>query len=363
MGDKEKGDGALAKRKKKRKVKVNYVRLIIVLLIFIGIIAGIVFGITKAVGAYKEGKEGNNVIPEPVGASSGTVDNTPFTDFYFYEADKKQRYDDYREKYPGLSSEDVVWRVNMNLDMPFYSEVVEIKEVDRMPLLVNKYRKFADSYEPANLVNTSSGNQMTAETKAAYEQMRDEASAEGIKFNVTSAYRAIEHQKGIYNKYLMEDSKKEVDTFCARAGHSEHHTGRSIDIVGPDSAQEAFPGTPEAEWIAENAWKYGFIVRYTEENADVTGYTAAPWHLTYVSKEVAQIMKEKKIGSLEEYCVKYVNHMPPEWANPPEPTDDATSDGAVTDGTSDADQFVPLDPVDGDEDTGVPPEPFDATAD
>jgi D-alanyl-D-alanine carboxypeptidase len=63
--------------------------------------------------------------------------------------------------------------------------------------------------------------------------------------------------------------------------------------------------------VRENAHLYGFIVRFTEENADVTGYESEAWHITYVGKEAAETMRENNIGSLEEYAVKYMEHSPP----------------------------------------------------
>jgi D-alanyl-D-alanine carboxypeptidase len=109
----------------------------------------------------------------------------------------------------------------------------------------------------------------------------------------------------------MEYGREAADNFSARAGHSEHHLGTAIDLVGVAGTTEGFAGTPEAEWVTENAWKYGFIVRYTDENQDVTGYTPEPWHITWIGTEAAAVMHELGIGSLEEYTVKYVTHTQP----------------------------------------------------
>jgi D-alanyl-D-alanine carboxypeptidase len=151
---------------------------------------------------------------------------------------------------------------------------------------------------------------MTAETRTAYEALRDAAGAAGRRVSAASAYKSIEYQKGVYNKYVMEEGKEAADSFVARAGHSEHHLGTAIDLAGSEGTTKGFAGTPEAAWVAENAWNYGFILRYTEANQDVTGYTPEPWHITFVGTEAAAIMREQGIESLEEYAVKYINHTP-----------------------------------------------------
>ena len=71
-----------------------------------------------------------------------------------------------------------------------------------------------------------------------------------------------------------------------------------------------FEGSPEAKWVYENAYKYGFIVRYKENQMDVTGYIFEPWHIVYVGKDISQTMHDENIETLEEYVVKYIDHTP-----------------------------------------------------
>jgi D-alanyl-D-alanine carboxypeptidase len=243
------------------------------------------------------------------GANAETVDN-PFAAFYYYEAERQGRYENYAANHPEFTPDEVVWRVDAELDRFAYTNIVTVTDFTP-PVLLNKHRKLPNDYEPGNLVNTSSGQQMTQETKAAYEAMRDDAGAAGRRISAFSAYKSIEYQKGVYNKYVMEKGKDAADSLSARAGHSEHHLGTAVDLVGIAETTEAFAGTPEAEWVRENAWRYGFIVRYTDENKDVTGYAPEPWHITWVGAEAARTMHERGIGSLEEYTVKYVTHKEP----------------------------------------------------
>jgi D-alanyl-D-alanine carboxypeptidase len=232
-----------------------------------------------------------------------------FAAFYYYEADRQGRYENYAATHPKLTKDEVVFRVNAELDRFAYTNIVTVTDFTP-PVLLNKYRKLPDDYAPQNLVNTSSGQQMTAETRSAYEALRDAAGAAGCRISAISAYKSVEYQKGVYNKYVMEYGKAAADDFVSRAGHSEHHLGTAVDLAGNEGTTEGFAGSPEAEWVAENAWRYGFIVRYTEDNRDVTGYAPEPWHITWVGTEAAAIMHDLGIGSLEEYAVKYVNHKP-----------------------------------------------------
>jgi D-alanyl-D-alanine carboxypeptidase len=123
-----------------------------------------------------------------------------------------------------------------------------------------------------------------------------------------SAYRSIDGQKYIYNKYLNEDSQENVDTYSSRPGYSEHHTREAIDLRGSFGSIEDFEKTKESKWINENSYKYGFIIRYKKGLEKVTGYKYEPWHIRYVGVEVSTEMKRKNINTLEEYYEKYINN-------------------------------------------------------
>ena len=63
---------------------------------------------------------------------------------------------------------------------------------------------------------------------------------------------------------------------------------------------QAYGNTDEGEWLAKNAHKYGFIIRYLKGKEDITGYEYEPWHIRYVGKDAAKEIYEQKI-TLEEY--------------------------------------------------------------
>lgn len=242
--------------------------------------------------------------------SNASTSENIFSGYYYYEPENKARYQAYSEQNPHLSASDVVWRVNQSLDFDFYTNITEIENTDSLPLLVNKYRALPEDFVPQDLVEVADGKRLVREAADAFLQMQADAKEDGYAFYAVSAYRTIEYQKNLYNRYLRQDSQKVVDSYSARAGQSEHNTGRTVDICASDWNMNQFGRTKESVWINENAPNYGFIVRYTENNRDITGYRSEPWHITYVGKEAAQTIRDQNLSSLEEYIEKYVRHSP-----------------------------------------------------
>jgi LAS superfamily LD-carboxypeptidase LdcB len=112
-----------------------------------------------------------------------------------------------------------------------------------------------------------------------------------------SGFRSYSTQNTLYNKYVARDGKAEADRYSARPGHSEHQTGLAFDL---NSLDQSFENTKEGKWLAENCWKYGFIIRYPKGKESVTGYMFEPWHVRYLGKEVAKKVYESG-KCLEEY--------------------------------------------------------------
>lgn len=225
----------------------------------------------------------------------------------YYNSDNQDRYYEYRDKHPDIHDDELVWKVNANLDYPFYENIKEIKDLDQFPLLVNKYNKLPDNYQPRELVKLYNGLLVTPETKLAFDSLRNAAKKKGYTIEAKSAYRSITYQKNLYARYVERDGKRLADTYSARPGHSEHHTGRAIDVANSVGSINKFGDTKEAAWVVLNAWKYGFIVRYTENNKNITGYKSEPWHLTYIGDKASRIMFEENISSLEEYVIRYMS--------------------------------------------------------
>lgn len=161
-------------------------------------------------------------------------------------------------------------------------------------LIANKQYPLPKTYEPGESV----------EARAAFEEMAVEASSSDFQLTAFSTYRSYEYQVGLYDRYVERDGKEEADRYSARPGYSEHQTGLAFDIgeVGKeeDWASEKFGDSEAAKWLAENAYRYGFVLRYPAKKEEVTGYMHESWHYRYVGKEIAEKISEDDL-TLEEY--------------------------------------------------------------
>lgn len=288
---------------KRKKVKLRVDRIILVVILLILVIFG---GYTVISNLMKPKVDTPPVVDNP----DDQQPEDTFSALYYYEAENEERYVAYQQKNPELTKADVVWRVNANLDKEFYTDIILIEDTSSSLLLVNKYYQLPQNYTPSNLESLANGKLVTQETKVAFEAMQEAANKDNVTLSVISGYRSYDYQSQLYKGYLEKNTQEEVDTFSARPGHSEHQTGQAIDIAGANGNYLEFGGTNESKWIEENAYKYGFIVRYQENIVQFTGYKYEPWHLRYVGVEIATDMHEKGITILEEYIVKYIDHKP-----------------------------------------------------
>ena len=181
-------------------------------------------------------------------------------------------------------------------------------------VIANKQRPLDPaSYQPSDLTSPdvplrlaagAEEMQMRKEAAAAIEQMFADAKKDGLTLMVSSAFRSYDYQEGLYNTYVKQQGQAVADSQSARPGHSEHQTGWAVDVE-PSSrkceVEECFATTPEGKWVAENAYKYGFVIRYHEGKQDTTGYIYEPWHIRYVGKDLAAEVKKQGNPTLEEF--------------------------------------------------------------
>lgn len=131
----------------------------------------------------------------------------------------------------------------------------------------------------------------------ALDEMQSAAAKEGIVLYVVSGFRDYDTQEAIYNNYVSYDGKANADRYSARPGHSEHQTGLAFDL---NELEESFGETREGKWLAANAHKYGFIIRYPKGKEHITGYMYEPWHVRYLGKDIATKVYNSGL-TLEEY--------------------------------------------------------------
>jgi D-alanyl-D-alanine carboxypeptidase len=119
-----------------------------------------------------------------------------------------------------------------------------------------------------------------------------------------SAYRSYAAQQRVYGEDLRRYGRAGADRQTARPGYSEHQTGLAIDIgtgSGRCDIDPCFGGTPEGRWLAANAWRYGFVLRYPEGEEQVTGIEFEPWHYRYVGIPLATDYHDTGATTLEQY--------------------------------------------------------------
>lgn len=228
-----------------------------------------------------------------------------YSEIEFFEEKNLERYEEYHVKNPDMDTDEIVWRVNNNLDKEKYEYDVLIENCDSLYVVVNKYFKLPEDFCPKDLVDVD-GILMRSDTAAAYKEMCDAAKAEGLSVSAVNSYRSVEKQREIYERFLLTETVAVADETCARPGYSEHHTGLAVDVQGSIPGARNIHKTPEGAWVRENCYKYGFIIRYLPETVEITGYISEPWHLRYVGKEVSKHMRERNIKTLEEYVERFL---------------------------------------------------------
>lgn len=190
-------------------------------------------------------------------------------------------------------------------------EAKNIKEVNlnikKELVLVNKEYGITKNYKPEKLTipnikfNSDSLNEekhVDDKIVKPLEDMFNDAANEGIILLGNSGYRSYNSQRKTYSSRVRSEGEKKANAYVAKPGYSEHQTGLCIDITNKE--KYFVKGTKEADWLAKNCYKYGFIIRYPEGKEEITGIAYEPWHIRYVGKKVAKEIYHKNI-TLEEY--------------------------------------------------------------
>ena len=233
-------------------------------------------------------------------------------EFFSLDYAKLENYDRY-EAYSDETGEneiDTVIEVNLNLDKEDYTDSVLVSEFST-DMLVNKHRHLSEDFKPNDLVEASldyaSEREIYLSRLAynAFKEMSDAASREGYGIVINSAYRSYQDQQDISDLYLRAYGQEYVDKYIAKPGYSEHQTGLAMD-VGSRSVN-IFANSKEYGWMLENAYKYGFILRYSKRDENLTGFGFEAWHYRYVGKEIAKYCHDHNDMSLEEYFVIFLD--------------------------------------------------------
>lgn len=174
-------------------------------------------------------------------------------------------------------------------------------------LLVNRDNGLNKNYIPEglnipNIIFTDDANNeeklVAGIVKEPLENLIAEARNQGIILLGNSAYRSYKSQKRIYNDRVKSQGQELSDLYVAKPGYSEHQTGLCIDVTNQD--KYLVKGTIESDWLEQNCYRFGFIIRYPKGKQSITGIEYEPWHIRYVGEEAANYIYGNGI-TLEEY--------------------------------------------------------------
>ena len=112
------------------------------------------------------------------------------------------------------------------------------------------------------------------------------------RIGIDTAFRSYATQDALYDKWLARRGRTWTDTWYLRPGYSEHQTGLTVDLlpIGESNCtiNDCIDETPQGAWLARNAWRYGYILRYEKGYRSTVGLGFEPWHFRYVGTELAR---------------------------------------------------------------------------
>lgn len=198
--------------------------------------------------------------------------------------------------------------------LPNKTKTTMINNPTSLLVLVNKTNSLPENYQPTDLVvpkipfyftEELPKKLMRKEAAIALAKLFQQATRDGIEIYAASGYRSYQRQKNLFTYYSQQVGENIANQRSARPGQSEHQTGLAIDITSRQVGfllVEHFGETPEGIWLAKNAPKFGFILRYPKGKEQITRYQYEPWHIRYVGGSVAMLIAQKNI-TLEEYLL------------------------------------------------------------
>lgn len=302
-----------ALRKKQRRQKQLRAAALLILLLAICILA-IVF-IAKSCGKKTP------VIPQDPSepSSSASSENGSASDTDSAEPPTSEAVTEPVEQAPSFTA-----------DLSAYEEYMNPTDRDAYLTLVNATHPLASDFIPADLtdlVNTRGDGRamqkMSLYAAKALEALFIEAKAEnqltvnpksGYPLSVMSAYRSYAYQSSLFSHYTdnemarnpaltREQAEAITVTYSNRPGTSEHQLGLCVDMHDLSGADVSFKNSTSYPWLSENAWKFGFILRYPEDKVSETAVSFEPWHYRYVGRYHAKKIHDAGL-CLEEYIMR-----------------------------------------------------------
>ena len=315
--------------KKTKRVKLRYDRIAILVGIIVVIIAAII-GIKRIiyVNSYEYkfltkgyDKESTNYLLKLDNEKknyilkidyNSDIKNILSEKYFIWE--NLDNYITYHSENEDKSFTDVIAIVNVKANNNWYDEDV-IKETDislKEKMLVNKFNYLPEGYDDdldiSNIKNWYAyGNcQILTEVYDEYISMYNAAKEDGMDLVINSGFRTNKEQTELYKDMDKTRGREYADKYAARPGFSEHETGLALDIFTPDYATTStFENSEEYEWLINNSYKYGFILRYPKDKEYLTGYAYDSWHFRYVGRDLAKKVYESGL-TYDEYYAYYI---------------------------------------------------------
>lgn len=228
----------------------------------------------------------------------------------YFIYDNLDQYIDYATTNSDVETSKIVSIVNTKANTEWYSNIKETDTSKGELMLVNKFYGLKEDYIPEDLITVSLtyGYPDRKVSKSIYDNltnMLDSAKTDGYTMLVEQGYRSYEDQKDAYKTIKDSSGQSVADKQAAREGHSDYQTGLSVSL-NVYTTSEGINASEGATWLANNAYKYGFIIRYPEGTSDITGFKDEKWRLRYVGEEAAKIIHENNI-TFDEYYAYYIN--------------------------------------------------------
>ena len=314
--------------------KFNYTKFIIFIVIVIGIISGIVYGISKLVSNYKY-KQTYEYKLLSIGYDSDEVKTllhkfnddkledilkrkadsniASFANEKFFIYENLDKYLDYKKSNKETANTKIVSIINTEANIDWMDNERETDTSKEELMLVNRMYGLDSKYTPEDIITIPikyaySGIKIKNSILDSIISLIDAAKEEGYTFVVSYGYRTYKEQKKLYDSYANSYGKASADEYVARPGHSEYETGLSFDLE-PYKDMSKVKNIKELEeysWLRDNAHKYGFIFRFESDKEYLTGFSEDPWRLRYVGVDAAEMMYNEKI-CFEEYYAYFVN--------------------------------------------------------
>lgn len=226
--------------------------------------------------------------------------------FIFNNLDKYIEYSKNNDEDSSL----VVAKVNTKASTGWYSTIYETDTSKNELMLVNKFYKLDETYTPeltsVSLTYAYEGKKVS---KLIYDNLinlLENARENDYKLVVSQGYRSYSDQSEAYNDILNSSGESYADKIASRPGHSDYQTGLSVDIKPYNTLVDDPSTNPDHEWLVNNAYKYGFILRYPMDKEEITGFSYDAWRFRYVGLEAAKIIYEENI-TFDEYYEYYIN--------------------------------------------------------